>query len=70
MTLGQIIKDKRQDLNLSQMELAERIGISQSQICKMETDTSKPSYDVLILLANVLQCNINDLINEKGYKNE
>lgn len=70
MTLGQIIKDKRQDLNLSQIELAERIGISQSQICKMETDISKPSYEVLILLAKVLKCNVNELTKEKRYKNE
>lgn len=70
MTLGQIIRDKRQKLNLSQMELAEFVGISQSQICKMETDISKPSYDILILLSKTLKCNINELITEKEYKNE
>ena len=70
MTLGQIIKNKRQKLNLSQMELAEEIGISQSQICKIETDISKPSYDILIELSNALKCNVNELTKEKRYINE
>lgn len=61
MSLGQIIKDKRQSFSMSQLELAGKLGVTQSQICKIETDVSKPSYDVLIELAKVLKCNVNEL---------
>lgn len=42
---------------MSQKELAEKSGITQSFLCDIEQGRSKPSIDVAIKLANVLKVN-------------
>lgn len=49
------IRDKREELGLSQKELAEKSGITQSFLCDIEQGRSKPSIDVAIKLAKVLK---------------
>ena len=49
------IREKREELGLSQKELAEKSGITQSFLCDIEQGRSKPSIDVAIKLANVLK---------------
>ena len=49
------IREKREELGLSQKELAERSGITQSFLCDIEQGRSKPSIDVAIKLAKVLK---------------
>ena len=49
------IRQKREELGLSQKELAEKSGITQSFLCDIEQGRSKPSIDVAIKLAKVLK---------------
>lgn len=49
------IRDKREELGLSQKELAEKSGITQSFLCDIEQGRSKPSIDVAIKIAKVLK---------------
>ena len=49
------IREKREELGLSQKELAEKSGITQSFLCDIEQGRSKPSIDVAIKLASVLK---------------
>lgn len=46
MTLGKKLKSLRAEHNLSQPELAEKIGIEQSYLSKLENDKSIPSNDI------------------------
>ena len=46
MTIGQTIKSLRQKSDLSQPELAEKAGIEQSYLSKLENDKSLPSNDL------------------------
>ena len=48
------IKEKREELGISQKELAEKIGISQSFLCDIEQGRCKPSIDTAIKIAQVL----------------
>ena len=48
------IKEKREQLGISQKELAEKVGISQSFLCDIEQGRSKPSIDTAIKIAQVL----------------
>ncbi len=45
MTLGERLKQRRNELDLSQPALAERMGIEQSFLSKLENDRSLPSND-------------------------
>ena len=53
------IKERREELDLSQKELAEKAGISQSFLCDIEQGRSKPSIDTALKIAEVL--NISDV---------
>ena len=48
------IKEKRERLGISQKELAEKVGISQSFLCDIEQGRCKPSIDTAIKIAQVL----------------
>ena len=47
MTLGESIKQIREVLRLSQRELAEEIGCSQTAISSFEKGVKNPSYELL-----------------------
>ena len=53
------IKERREELDLSQKELAEKAGISQSFLCDIEQGRSKPSIDTALKIAEAL--NISDV---------
>ena len=48
------IKARREELGISQKELAERAKISQSFLCDIEQGRCKPSIDTAVKLAEVL----------------
>ena len=48
------IKEKREQLGISQKELAERAKISQSFLCDIEQGRCKPSIETAIKIAQVL----------------
>ena len=48
------IKERREQLGLSQKELAKRAKISQSFLCDIEQGRCKPSIDTAIKIAQVL----------------
>ena len=49
------IKARREQLGISQKELAERAKISQSFLCDIEQGRCKPSIDTAIKLAKALK---------------
>ena len=53
------IKERREQLGISQKELAEKVGISQSFLCDIEQGRSKPSIDTALKIAEAL--NISDV---------
>ena len=53
------IKERREQLGISQKELAEKAKISQSFLCDIEQGRCKPSLDTAIKIAQVL--NIADI---------
>ena len=48
------IKERREQLGISQKELAEKAEISQSFLCDIEQGRSKPSIDTAVKLADAL----------------
>ena len=53
------VKERREQLGISQKELAEKVEISQSFLCDIEQGRSKPSIDTALKIAEVL--NISDV---------
>lgn len=61
MTLGNIIRQNRQRLGMSQPELASRAQIEQSYLSKLENDHSAPSDEILKRVMLALELDIADL---------
>ena len=51
------IRELREQLGISQKELAERCGITQSFMCDIEQGRTKPSIDVAAKIADALMLN-------------
>lgn len=63
MTIGSKIKTRREALGMSQVEVAETIGITQSMLCQIERGTKVPSLPLSVEIANVLNCSITEFIS-------
>ena len=68
--LGKRIKQLRQDLNLTQFVLGEKIDINQRQVAQIESGKSFPSLSTLVKLSKVYNCEIKDLFNYKHFEDE
>lgn len=62
MELGKQIKKHRQEVQLSQEELAERIYVSRQTISNWENDKSYPDVNSLVLLSETFQISLDKLI--------
>ena len=58
------IREYRKKRRLSQEKLAEMLGVDRSNVAKWEAGVHKPRADMLILLAKVLQCSVDELLRE------
>ena len=59
------MKDIRLKRGMTQEELANRIGISQSQIARYENGDSEPTLDTLRKLSEELNCTLDELIGKE-----
>ncbi|OKY25605.1 helix-turn-helix domain-containing protein [Thalassotalea sp. PP2-459] len=62
MKLGKKIKQLRQQANLTQPELADRAGIEQSYLSKLENDKGSPSFEILHKIASAFETDVMALI--------
>lgn len=60
--LGERVLDLRKKINLTQADLAQRIGISLTQLARYERNEVHPPADVLKKMADVLNTSIDYLI--------
>lgn len=62
--VGRNIYSKRKRLGLTQEELAERIGIGQQSLSRMEKGRIAPKFERLQIIADTLGCPVTDLFRE------
>ncbi|MET7293165.1 helix-turn-helix transcriptional regulator [Streptomyces griseoloalbus] len=62
--LGQAVYNRRIELGLSQAELAERAGMTQPQVSRMEGGDTVPTLPLLRRLAKALEGTLNLTIDE------
>jgi transcriptional regulator with XRE-family HTH domain len=56
--IAEQVVDRRRDLGLSQAELAELTGTTQSAIARLESGGRPPRIDTLLRIANALDCEL------------
>jgi len=62
MRFASILKELRDEKELSQKQLAEKTGISQSAIARWELSKTEPSASALTILANFFSITVGQLI--------
>lgn len=68
MTLGQKIKDARNQNKLSQEQLAEKLFVSRQAVTKWESDKGLPDIINLKMISELLDVSIDDLLNDETCK--
>lgn len=61
--IGRFIAEMRKEQNLTQQDLAEKLGISNKTISKWECGNGMPDYAVMESLCETLSININELLS-------
>lgn len=61
--IGKFIAEMRKEQNLTQIDLAEQLGISNKTISKWECGNGMPDYAVMESLCEILNINVNELLS-------
>lgn len=61
--IGKFIADCRRKANLTQLQLAEKLGITDRAISKWETGKSLPDSSIMLELCSTLGITVNDLLS-------
>ena len=69
-SFGATIAERRKLLDISQETLAERVGISQESLSRMEKGFIAPRFERLQLFADALECSIPDLFRSQSTASE
>ncbi len=61
--IGRFIAERRKKANLTQMQLAEKLNITDRAVSKWETGKAMPDSSIMLELCDVLGISVNDLLN-------
>ena len=65
---GKRLKEIRKTNNLSQAELADKLGVDEKYISRLETGVSTPSFGMMIRLSDALNTDIKSFFTFDGNK--
>lgn len=64
MTFGENLKAIRKRMKLTQQEMADKMGISQSYLCDMENSRKCLNVNTALLTAKRLNISVGELVND------
>ena len=63
MKIGKFIAERRKRANLTQMQVAEKLNITDRAVSKWETGKAMPDTSIMLDLCDVLEISVNDLLS-------
>ena len=60
---GTLLKELRKEKNITQEELADKMGVSRRTVSRWETGSNMPDMDILIDLSNFYDVDLRDLLD-------
>lgn len=60
--IGRFIAERRKAISLTQMQLAEMLGITDRAVSKWETGRAMPDSSIMLELCDILKISVNDLL--------
>lgn len=68
--IGKFIAERRKEKKLTQMQLAEKLGITDRAVSKWETGKTMPDSSLMLELCSILDITVNDLLNGEAVSPE
>lgn len=68
--IGKFIAEKRKEQGLTQLQLAEKLGITDRAVSKWETGKSLPDASIMLELCSILGITVNDLLSGEAVSME
>lgn len=69
--IGKFIAERRKSVNLTQLQLAEKLGITDKAVSKWERGIAMPDSSIMLTLCEILQITVNELLSgEKCEEND
>ena len=68
MKISEVIKEKRKEFNMTQEELAKKVGVSRQMIKRYENGENFPSMFVIDKLSEVFNLSINEVLGSPKKK--
>ncbi len=62
LKIGRFIAECRKNVGLTQMQLAERLGITNKAVSKWERGISMPDSSIMLELCDILKISVNELL--------
>ena len=62
--IGKFIAACRKNNNLTQLQLAEKLGITDKAVSKWERGITMPDSSIMLDLCDILGINVNELLNK------
>ena len=63
LKIGKFIAECRKQKNLTQMQLAEKLGITDKAVSKWERGVAMPDSSIMLMLCEILGINVNELLS-------
>lgn len=64
MSIGSRIKERREELGITQTQLAELLGVSKGAVGNYETDANSPKASIMYKVFDVLKCDANYIFQD------
>ena len=64
-TFGQRITNLRKEKELTQNDIAEKIGVTAQAVSKWENDQATPDIDILIKLSDIFEISLDELLGKE-----
>ncbi len=61
--IGRFIAERRKYVNLTQLQLAQKLGITDKAVSKWERGNTMPDSSIMLELCNILKITVNDLLS-------
>ena len=68
--IGRFIAEERKRANLTQMQLAEKLNITDRAVSKWETGRAMPDSSIMLELCDILDITVNELLNGEKFDME
>ena len=69
-SFGERLRKERQRIEMSQSDIADKIGVAQPVYCKYETGAVAPNINIVVRLAELFDVSVDYLCGKDGGEND